>query len=189
MERKRLGLLRELVPNAALIAILLNPNSPDVEIQLKDLTEAASALGQKIHIVRANNEQDIDAAFTSFSTLKPAALLVGANPFFISRREKIVSLATHYRIPAIYEVREFVAAGGLMSYGTSLIDAYRQVGIYTGRVLKGEKPANLPVFQMTKFEFLINLKAARALGLDDVPGALSARATRSSSEAPLARFV
>jgi len=175
MEGKRLGLLRELLPNAPLIVALLNPNDPDIDIQLRDLNEGARILGQQIHVLRASSQRDIDSAFASLSALKPAGLLVGANPFFNSRREQIVTLASHYRIPAIYEVREFAVAGGLMSYGTSLPDAYRQVGIYTGRILKGEKPADLPVMQATKFEFVINLKVAKALGLE-VPGTLSARA-------------
>jgi putative ABC transport system substrate-binding protein len=175
MEGKRLGLLRELLPNAKLIVALVNPNDPEIDLQLRDLNQAARTLGQEIHILRASSMQDIDAAFASMSALKPSALLVGANPFFNSRREQIVTLANHYRIPAIYEVREFVMAGGLMSYGTSLPDAYRQVGIYTGRILKGEKPADLPVVQLAKFEFVINLRTAKSIGLE-VPGALSARA-------------
>ena len=175
MEGKRLGLLRELLPNAKLIVALLNPHDPEIDLQLRDLNEGARILGQQIHVLRASSTQDIDSAFASLSELKPSALLVGANPFFNSRREQIVTLANHYRIPAIYEVREFAVAGGLMSYGTSLPDAYRQVGSYTGRILNGEKPMDLPVTQPTKFEFVINLRTATRLGLD-VPGSLSARA-------------
>jgi putative ABC transport system substrate-binding protein len=175
MEGKRLGLLRELVPNAALIAVLLNPDHPDRQVQSKDIQDGALALGQQIHVLSARNQQEIDNAFATLPTLKAGALLVGANPFFAGRREQIVTLASHYRIPTIYEGHEFAEAGGLMSYGTSLPDAYRQIGVYTGRVLKGEKPADLPVVQSAKFEFVINLKTARALGID-VPGALSARA-------------
>jgi putative ABC transport system substrate-binding protein len=175
MEGKRLGLLRELVPTAPLIAALINPSMPDFQFQLKDIEHAASALGQRIHILRAASQHEIGASFTTLAELKPGALLVCASAFFNSRREQIVALANHYKIPTIYEVREFVVAGGLMSYGTRLHDAYRQVGIYTGRILKGEKPGELPVFQLGRFEFVINLKRARALGID-VPGAFSARA-------------
>ena len=175
MEGKRLGLLREIVPGASLIAVLLNPNGADVDVQRRDIDEAARAVGQPIHVLNASSERDIHAAFEALAGLKASGLLVGANPFFNSRREQIVTLSVHYRIPAIYEVREFVVAGGLMSYGTSLPDAYRQVGIYTARILKGEKPADLPVMQATKFEFVINLKTAKTLGLE-VPPALSARA-------------
>jgi len=175
MESKRLGLLRELVPAAALIAVLVQPGSPNFSVQLQDVEEAARNLNQRVHILRASSQEDIDAAFTTLAGLKAGALLVGASPFLSGRREQIVALANHYKIPAIYETRDHAQAGGLMSYGTSLPDAYRQIGNYTGRILKGEKPGDLPVFQMTRFEFVINLKTARALGLD-VPGTLSARA-------------
>jgi putative tryptophan/tyrosine transport system substrate-binding protein len=175
MEGKRLGLLREIVPTASLIAVLLNPQGVDVDIQKRDIDEAARAVGQPIHVLNASNERDIHDAFEALARLKAGGLLVAAHPFFNSRREQIVTLSVHYRIPAIYEVREFAVAGGLMSYGTSLPDAYRQVGIYAARILNGEKPADLPVMQATKFEFVINLKTAKALGLE-VPPALSARA-------------
>ena len=175
MEGKRLGLLRELAPAAALMAVMLNPDGPDFDVQLKDAQEAARAMGQHIHVQRASGEQDIHAAFATFAGLKAGALLVTASPFFQSRREQIVTLAAHYRIPAIYETREYAEVGGLMTYGTSLPEAYRQVGIYTGRILKGDKPADLPVVQSTKFEFVINLKTAKALGIE-VPPSLSARA-------------
>jgi putative ABC transport system substrate-binding protein len=175
MEGKRLGLLRELLPNAKSIVALLNPNEPEIDLQLRDVNEGARILGQQIHVLRASNMQDIDSAFVGLSALKPSALLVGASAFFNSRREQIVTLANHYRIPAVYEVRDFAVAGGLMSYGTSLPDAYRQVGVYTGRILKGEKAADLPVVQATKFELVINLKTAKALGLE-VPSGLAARA-------------
>lgn len=175
MEGKRLGLLRELVPKAALVAVLQSPNHPDFEVQSRDIQDGARALGQPIHVLLARDQQEIDRAFAALPNLKADALSVAANPYFASQREQIVSLARHYRIPTIYEGREFTEAGGLMSYGTSLPDAYRQIGVYTGRVLKGEKPVDLPVAQATKFEFAINLKAARAVGID-VPGVLSARA-------------
>src|SRR5262245_35648837 len=175
MEAKRLGLLRDLVPTATLIAVLLNPSYAGFEIQSRDVEDAANALGLKIHVLHASNEQAIHAAFTTLVRMRADALLVGADPFFNGRREQLVTLAAHYAIPAIYELREFVEAGGLMSYGTSITDAYRQIGLYTARILKGEKPADLPVVQSTKFEFIINLKTAKALGIE-VPPTLSARA-------------
>jgi putative ABC transport system substrate-binding protein len=175
MEAKRIGLLRELIPTAALITVLLNPSGVRFEIQSRDVREAASTLGLKIRILEASSEQAIHAAFTTFARLRPDALLVGADPFFNGRREQLVTLAAHYAIPAIYELREYVEVGGLMSYGTSITDAYRQVGLYTARILKGDKPADLPVVQSTKFELIINLKTAKALGLE-VPPMLLARA-------------
>jgi putative ABC transport system substrate-binding protein len=175
MEAKRLGLLHELVPTAVTVAALLNPNNAGFQLQMKDIEDAARALGLQAHILNATNEQDIHAAFTALGKLRPGALLVGADPFFNVRREQLTTLAAHYAIPAIYEAREYAVAGGLMSYGTSLIEGYRQVGIYTGRILKGEKPADLPVVQSTTFEFVLNLKTAKALGLEVPPG-LSARA-------------
>jgi putative ABC transport system substrate-binding protein len=175
LEPKRLGLLRELVPSAALIAVLVNPNSPNIETQLKDLQEAARAVGQQIHTLHAGSEQELDTAFATLTQLRAGALLICSDVFFNSRRDHIVALAARYAIPAIYEWREFAAAGGLMSYGTNLAEGYRQVGVYTGRILKGDKPADLPVMQSIKFEFVINLKSAKALGLDVPPG-LAARA-------------
>ncbi len=138
MEGKRLGLLRDLVPTATLIAVLLNPNYAGFEVQSRDIQEAANALGLKIHVLHASSEQAIHAAFTTLARMRPDALLVGADPFFNGRREQLVTLAAHYAIPAIYELREYVEAGGLMSYGTSITDAYRQVGLYTARILKGD---------------------------------------------------
>jgi putative tryptophan/tyrosine transport system substrate-binding protein len=175
MDTKRLELLRELVPNAALIAVLLNPTWIRFKAVSKEIAEAARAAGQRIDIVEASNEHEIHGAFKRIAPLRPQALLVGADPFFNARREQLVTLANHYAIPAIYELREFAVAGGLMSYGTSLTEAYRQVGVYTGRILKGEKPAELPVVQSAKFELVINLKTAKALGLE-VPPMLLARA-------------
>ena len=165
VETKKLGLLRELVPNAALIATLVNPTFPTTINQTQELHKAADKLGQRIQIINASSEPEIDAAFASAKRLQAGAMLVAADPFFASRRDQIVSLAANYVIPAIYEQRAFAAAGGLMSYGTNLPEGYRQAGIYTGRILKGEKPADLPVVLSNKFEFVINLKVAKTLGL------------------------
>src|SRR5262249_45665161 len=141
MEGKRLGLLHELVPTPALTGVLLNPNNTPYEFQLKDVQEAARSIGQQIHVLHASSEQDIHAAFKTFVQMRVQALLVGADPFFNGRREQLVTLAAHHAIPAIYELREYAMAGGLMSYGTNLPDIYRQIGIYTARILKGERPA------------------------------------------------
>ena len=175
MEAKRLGVLRDLVPTAALIGVLLNPNNANAETQSKEVQEAARAIGQKIQIVHAGTEAALGAAFATLAQVRADGLLVGADPFFNSRRNLLVLQAARHGIPAMYEQREFVQAGGLMSYGTSLTDAYRQIGIYTGRILKGERPADLPVVQSAKFEFVINLNAAKAIGLE-VPPSLSASA-------------
>jgi putative ABC transport system substrate-binding protein len=175
MEGKRLGLLRELVPTAALIAVLLNPNNPPAATQLKDVQEAARALGQQIHILHAGSEAELEAVFATVRQVGAGALLVAGDPFFNSQRTYLVALAARHAIPAIYEQREHALAGGLMSYGTNLSDGYRQLAIYTARILKGEKPADLPVVQSTKFEFVINLTTAKALGIV-VPPMLSARA-------------
>ena len=175
METKRLGLLHALVPKAELIGILLNPNNPVATDEMREVQEAARAFGQQIHILPASSESEINAAFATVVQLHAAAMLVCADPFFNSQRDKIIALAARHAIPAIYEQREHALAGGLMSYGTSFSDGYRQVGIYVGRILKGEKPADLPVQQSTKFEFVINLKTAKALGIE-VPPNLSAEA-------------
>jgi putative ABC transport system substrate-binding protein len=175
LEGKRLGLLRELVPASALIAVLLNPTNANFQTQLGGVQDAARAAGQRLSILSASTERDIDVAFAAATESRTGALLVGSDPFFDSRNDQIVALAARHAIPAIYEGRDFVMAGGLASYGTSLADAYHEVGLYTGRILKGEKPADLPVVQPTKFEFVINLKTAKALGLYVAPG-LSARA-------------
>jgi putative ABC transport system substrate-binding protein len=175
LDPKKLGLMRELVPQASLIAVLFNPSNPDARARLTAVQEAARAVGQQIHVLHASTEPDLDATFATSTQLKAGAIVVSADPFFNSRRDHIVALAARHAIPAIYEGREYAMAGGLMSYGTSLADGYRQVGIYTARVLKGEKPANLPVVQSTRFEFVINLRTAKALGVDVPPG-LSARA-------------
>jgi putative ABC transport system substrate-binding protein len=157
------------------MAVLLNPTNASFQTQLGGVQEAARAVGQRLNILSASTERDIDAAFAAAIESRAGALLVGSDPFFDSRLDQIVALAARHAIPAMYEGREFAVAGGLASYGTSLVDAYRQVGVYTARVLKGEKPADLPVVQPTQFEFVINLKTAKALGLA-VPPALSARA-------------
>jgi putative ABC transport system substrate-binding protein len=165
IESKRLGLLRDLVPNTAIIGVLLNPNSPAAEPELRDIPDAARAVGQKIVILEANNEQGIDATFATLAKRHIGALLVASDPLFSNRRDQIVALAARYSLPTTYYSREFTAAGGLMSYGANLADAFRQAGIYTARVLNGEKPADLPVMQPTKFELVINLQTGRSLGL------------------------
>src|SRR5215467_381144 len=175
LEGKRLGLLHGLVPAAALIAVLLNPTNANFQSQLRGVQDAARDLGQQVSILSASNERDLDVAFASVAQSRAGALLVGSDPFFDNERDQVIALAARYAIPAIYEGREFAMAGGLASYGTNLGDAYRQAGIYTGRILRGEKPADLPVAQPAKFEFVINLKTAKALGLD-VPSGVSASA-------------
>jgi putative ABC transport system substrate-binding protein len=173
LEEKRLGLLRELVPQVNVFGAIVNPNRPDAEIQSRDLQAAARGLGLQIHIVNATSEREIDTAFSAISQLRAGALLVGADPSFIIWRNQFVALAARYAVPTMYFTHEFAVSGGLMSYGTNLPDGYRQVGIYTGQILKGEKPANLPVQQPTKFELIINLKTAKALGIEVPPGLLS----------------
>jgi putative tryptophan/tyrosine transport system substrate-binding protein len=175
MEAKRLALLHELVPTATMIGVIVNPSSPSIDTQLREINSAARALGRQIQIVNATNERELDAAFASLAQSKAGALLIASNAYFTSRRDQIVALAAQRAIPAIYDQREFPMAGGLVSYGTNLSDSYRLMGVYTGKILKGEKPTDLPVQQSTKFELVINLKTAKALGLD-VPPALSARA-------------
>jgi putative ABC transport system substrate-binding protein len=175
MESKRLGLLHEIVPKVDLIAVLLNPNNPFFDNQSRDLAEASRALGIKIHIERASNKRGVTTAFETFARQHAGALLVGADPYFNSERALVIAPAAQLRLPAIYEWREFAEAGGLMSYGTSLTESYRQASDFVIRILKGANPADLPVQQSTKFEFVINLKAAKALGID-VPPTLSARA-------------
>ena len=175
LEPKKLGLIREISPNVPVIGVLLNPSRLDYDLQSNDVKEAARAIGQQIEILKASNRDEIDAAFARMVQIKVGALVVGADPSFNTWREQIVVLAARHLIPAVYELREFAVAGGLMSYGTSLVESYRQVGVYAGRVLKGEKPTDLPVVQVTKFEFVINLRTAKALGLA-VPPTMSARA-------------
>ncbi len=172
---KRIGLLRALVPSAQTIAVLSNPNFPVSNLQLKDAQEAAAQIGVRLLVLDASTESEFEPAFAKLVAGRADALMVGADPFFNSRRNQIVALAARHKVPAVYEFREFAAAGGLMSYGTSLSDSYVQVGNYAGRILKGAKPADLPVFQTTRFEFVINLKAAKELGIEMPPG-LSAQA-------------
>jgi putative tryptophan/tyrosine transport system substrate-binding protein len=162
---KRLEILREVVPKASVIGVLLNPNNASTQPQLEDVEKAARVIDQQVRILRASSERDFEPAFATMAQTRIGALIVGADPFFGSRRDQLVALAARNRIPAIYEWREFAEAGGLMSYGSDLADGYRQVGIYTGRILRGDKPADLPVVQSTKIEFVLNLKTARSLGL------------------------
>jgi putative ABC transport system substrate-binding protein len=170
-----LGLLRQLLPKVDAVGVLVNPTYTVAAAQLKEVEAAAASLNVRLIVTNASTDRDFAPAFALLIQERAGALLVAADPFFQSRRDQIVSLAARHAIPAIYEWREYAAAGGLMSYGTSLTAAYRQAGSYVGRILKGEKPAELPVMQTTKFEFVINLKTAKALGLD-VPLGLTAGA-------------
>jgi putative ABC transport system substrate-binding protein len=162
---KQLELLHELVPQAAVMAVLVNPTNADTETQARNVQEAARSLGLHLHVLEASTESDIDAAFAALVQLRAGALLVGASVFFRTRQDQLLALARRHAMPTAYNNREFVETGGLMTYGTDIKDAYHQTGVYVGRILKGEKPANLPVLQSTKFEFVLNLKAAKALGL------------------------
>jgi putative ABC transport system substrate-binding protein len=172
---KQLALLRELVPRAGRIGLLVNPNNANAEAVTGNVTAAASTTGVEINVVHARVSREIEAAFATLARNRADALVVGADPFFYGRRVQLVTLATRHTIPAIYNVREVAEAGGLMSYGTSLAEAHRQIGVYVGRILKGAKPADLPVVQSTKFELVINVPTARALGLE-IPPTLLARA-------------
>jgi putative tryptophan/tyrosine transport system substrate-binding protein len=170
---KRLELLHQLVPNATMIGMLVNPNTAETERERNDVQAAAQAIGQQLIILDVNSERDIETAFVTFVQRGAGALLVGSGPDLLSHREQLVALAAHHALPAGYNFRDFVVAGGLMSYGTSIADSYRQVGVYAGRILKGEKPADLPVMQSTKFEFVLNLKTAKTLGLTVPPKLLA----------------
>jgi putative tryptophan/tyrosine transport system substrate-binding protein len=172
---KQLGLLRELRPGAARVAVLVDPKFPTTEQFVSDVRAAASAMGQQIEVLYVSSDREIETAFTTLVQRGAGALLCGTGWFLVSQRERIVALAARHKIPAIYLLRDYVAAGGLMSYATSITDAYRQAGIYAGRILKGEKPGDLPVMLPTKFELVINLKTAKALGLE-VPDRLLALA-------------
>ena len=172
---KLLGMLHELVPKASIIAVLRDPNGPDVESQSRDLEEAARAIGRQILMVNAANEREFHAAFAKVVQAGAGGLLISASVFFFSQRRLLVALAARHALPTVYSLREYAEVGGLISYGPSQSDAYRRAGVYVGRILKGEKPGDLPVQAPTKYELVINLKTARALGLD-VPTSVLARA-------------
>jgi putative tryptophan/tyrosine transport system substrate-binding protein len=172
---KRLQLLRDLMPQVVAIAYLMNPNNPNAEFELQAAQTAARSLGLEMLVLRAGTERELDTALATTLQQQADALLVASDTFFVGRREQVVTLAARHQIPAIYYLREFAEAGGLMTYGNSLPDVYRHVGVYVGRILKGEKPSELPVMQPTKFELVINLKTAKALGLE-IPPMLLARA-------------
>jgi putative tryptophan/tyrosine transport system substrate-binding protein len=172
---KRLGLLRQLIPQAGPVAVLANPANSEIETTTRDVEEAARQLGLKILFVNARSDHDIELGFAAAREERAVTLLVGVDPFFTSRGDQLIALAARYSIPTMYYLREFVAAGGLISYGTRISDAYRQVGVYVARILKGTKPSDLPVVRPTKFDFVINLKTAKALGLT-IPETLLATA-------------
>jgi len=172
---KRLELVFGLAPQAKLVAMLVNPDNPQTERGMRDVQEAARAMGVPLEILKASSESEINATFDSLAQLKAGSLVIANDPFFFNRREQLLALAARYAVPAIYAWREFAASGGLIAYGTSLTGVYREVGVYTGKILRGAKPADLPVEQPTKFELVINLKTAKALGLT-VPQSLLAGA-------------
>ena len=171
LEAKRLGLLHELVPQAEKVGVLINPDLSTAADQLNDMQGAARAIGLQVHILRARTDREIEVAFETVALNRIPALVVTADPFFNARRDKLVSLSANYSVPTVYQFREYAVAGGLISYGTSLTDAYRQAGSYTARILKGEKAGDLPVEQPTKFELVINLKTAKTLSLN-VPSSM-----------------
>ena len=170
---KRLQLLRELVPQNPLIALLLNPNSTNAEIQLRELEAAAQSVGQQVLILNATGDRELEIAFAKLAEQRAGSLLIGSDPFFISRRDQIASLAARHAMPTIYNNRQYAEAGGLISYGTRVSDSHHTMGVYAARILKGEKPANLPIMQPAKFELVINLKTAKALGLTIAPSVLA----------------
>ena len=172
---KRFQIMQETVPKAALIGFLMNPANLDAQVQTKDVLAAAQSVGQKLAVIQARTDSELEAAFATLTEKHADALLVMADPFFVTRRDKLVELAASHKVPTIYPLREFVAAGGLMSYGASIAEAHRTVGMYVGRILSGEKPADLPVQQATKVELIINLKTTKALGLE-IPMSLIGRA-------------
>jgi putative ABC transport system substrate-binding protein len=170
---KRLGLLHDLIPSARTVGFLVNPADPRTESQTTEMQEAGRTLGLQLHILNASTEAEIDTAIASLSELRPGALVVGTGDLFSRQSERLAASIARQGVPAIYQYREYAAAGGLISYGASLSDSYRQVGVYAGRILKGEKPADLPVMRPTRFELVINLKTAKALGLTIPPGVLA----------------
>jgi putative ABC transport system substrate-binding protein len=172
---KRLGLLHEMLPNATIVALLVNPTGFNAERLSRDLEGAAQALGLKAHVLNASREQDFDRVFTDMGRLRVEGLVIGADPFFNAHLKELAALSLRYRMPAVYQFHEFTAVGGLMSYGSNVIELFHMAGVYAGRVLKGEKPADLPVHQATKVELIINLKTASALGLT-LPLSLRGRA-------------
>src|SRR5262245_53196157 len=172
---KRLELAREVVPNVGVVGLLTHPNSPDAQEELRDLQSAAKALGQELFVISATNQHDIEAAFPSFIQQHIGVLIVGSDPFFFQRNDQLVTLAARYRIPTVYQTAESVPQGGFVSYGASIPDAWRLAGVYAGRIVKGERPAELPVVQPTKFQLAINLETAKALSLT-IPPSLLARA-------------
>jgi putative ABC transport system substrate-binding protein len=165
MEPKRLGLLRELAPGVEVVGVLINPNFPPAARQARDLEDAARSIGQRIIIAKAKTDDELEGAFASLLRDRVGALLVAADPYFDTRRDRIIAFAARQRLPAIYQFREYALAGGVLSYGVSITEAYRQFGLYTAKILGGTKPADLPVLQFTKFELIINLKTAKALGI------------------------
>jgi putative tryptophan/tyrosine transport system substrate-binding protein len=169
---KVLGLLHELVPKDALIVVLINPKSPEAQFQLADIERAAASLGRQVQFLNVSTAAEIDQAFMVLTDRRAGALF-SAEPFFLGQMDQLAALAMRHRIPATFVLRDFPAAGGLMSYGTSINDAYRQAGVYTGLILKGAKPADLPVTQSTRFELVINLKTAETLGVRIPPGILA----------------
>jgi putative tryptophan/tyrosine transport system substrate-binding protein len=175
MESKRLGLLRQLVPGVPLIGILVNPTFPPAAVQLDELERAAKGVNQRLFVAPANNDAELESALTSLAQERVGALLVTAAPFYDTRLERIVGFAAENRVAAIYHLREYAVAGGLISYGPNIVESYRSAGVYVGRILKGSKPSDLPVLQPTEFDFVINLKTAKALGLD-IPSSLLATA-------------
>jgi putative tryptophan/tyrosine transport system substrate-binding protein len=173
MEPKRLGLLRDLVPGVPLVGVLLNPRFPTAPRQLREIEEAARTIDQRIIVANASDDAELEAAFGSVTSTRVAALLVTANSYFDVRRDRIVGFAAQQRLPAIYQFREYVVAGGLLSYGVDITDGYRQYGVYTAKILNGAKPADLPVLQPTKYELVINLRTAKALGVKIADNLLS----------------